>query len=198
MGARPPDPRRARHRRHAHPRARLRLRRERQPHRLQRRCRISDLHLRRRRPADRRGLPGQPDLRVHLRHGRQPDRHHQAVGQREPGLRPADRITTSGYTYDANGALTADPTRTYAYDGFGRLASATVGATTTSYTLDGAGRRLAEMTGASTRSFDLDLRDGLASILADGTRRYLPGSLGRLRAVGHLVLGAGRPAGLRP
>lgn len=68
----------------------------------------------------------------------------------------ADRITTSGYSYDANGALTADPARTYAYDGFGRLASVTVGATTTTYTLDGAGRRTAETTGAGSTSFDLD------------------------------------------
>jgi YD repeat-containing protein len=87
----------------------------------------------------------------------------------------ADRITTSGYSYDANGALTADPAHTYAYDAFGRLASTTLGATTTSYTLDGAGRRLAETTGATTTSFDLDLRGELATILGDGTRRYLPG-----------------------
>ena len=69
-----------------------------------------------------------------------------------------------GYTYDANGALTADPTRTYAYDAFGRLVSSTVGATTTTYTLDGAGRRLAETTALSTTSFDLDLRSSLATI----------------------------------
>lgn len=71
--------------------------------------------------------------------------------------------------------MTADPNRSYAYDGFGRLASTTVGATTTTHTLDGAGRRLAETTGLSTTSFDLDLRAPLATILGDGTRRYLPG-----------------------
>jgi RHS repeat-associated protein len=65
--------------------------------------------------------------------------------------------------------------RTYAYDAFGRLASTTLGATTTSYTLDRAGRRTAETTGASTTSFDLDLRGELATILGDGSRRYLPG-----------------------
>ena len=46
---------------------------------------------------------------------------------------------------------------------------------TTTYTLDGAGRRLAETTGASTTSFDLDLSRANPTILADGTRRYLPG-----------------------
>jgi RHS repeat-associated protein len=87
---------------------------------------------------------------------------------------PADRITSPGYAHDANGALTADPDRTYAYDGFGRLASATLGTTTTSYSLDGAGRRLAETTGPTTTSFDLDLSGPLPTILSDGTRRYLP------------------------
>jgi RHS repeat-associated protein len=90
----------------------------------------------------------------------------------------ADRITTSGYTYDDAGALTADPARTYAYDGFGRLTGATLGATTTTYTLDGAGNRLAETTGGSTTSFDLDLRSSTPTVLGDGTRKYLPGDPG--------------------
>ena len=87
----------------------------------------------------------------------------------------ADRITDPGFSSDANGNLTADPTRTYGYDGFGRLTGSTAGSVTTTYTLDGAGRRLAETTGASTTSFDLDLSRANPTILADGTRRYLPG-----------------------
>jgi YD repeat-containing protein len=77
--------------------------------------------------------------------------------------------------FTAGGALTADPTRTYAYDAFGRLTGTTLGATTTTYALDGAGHRIAETTAAVTTAFDLDLRGELATILSDGTRKYLPG-----------------------
>ncbi len=88
---------------------------------------------------------------------------------------PADRLTTVGYSYDDNGALTADPTRTYTYDALGRLTQVGVGGATTAYTLDGDGNRWAETTGGLTTSFDLDLR-GYPTILADGTRTYLPGA----------------------
>ncbi|MGH9434010.1 MAG: hypothetical protein ACRD3T_20975, partial [Terriglobia bacterium] len=42
-----------------------------------------------------------------------------------------NRITTSGYTYDAAGELTADGVHTYQYNGEGRLLSVDNGATMT-------------------------------------------------------------------
>jgi RHS repeat-associated protein len=86
----------------------------------------------------------------------------------------ADRVTTSGYTYDDNGALTADPARGYGYDGFGRLTSIS-GTTAASYSLDGTGNRVAQTVAGVTTSFDLDVSAANPTILADGTRRYLPG-----------------------
>ena len=86
----------------------------------------------------------------------------------------ADRVTTSGYTYDDNGALTADPARGYGYDGFGRLVSIS-GTTAATYSLDGAGNRLAQTFAGVTTSFDLDVSVANPTILADGTRTYLPG-----------------------
>ena len=90
----------------------------------------------------------------------------------------ADRITSPGFASDDNGNLTADPTRTYAYDALGRLTSATVAGTTTGYTLDGLGNRLAETTGGTTTSFVLDLTAPNPTVLAAGTRTYLPGAPG--------------------
>ena len=86
----------------------------------------------------------------------------------------ADRITSAGYTYNNDGALTADPTRTYTYDGFGGL-TGIGGATTASYTLDGDGNRVNQTVAGIPTSFDLDLRSATPTVLGDGIRRYLPG-----------------------
>src|SRR5260221_8136767 len=84
-------------------------------------------------------------------------------------------------TYDANGNLTSDGSygnRTYAYDALGRLTGATGNGHTTTYGLDGLGNRWSETTDATTTAFDLDLAASAPTILADGTRKYLPGDPG--------------------
>ena len=47
-----------------------------------------------------------------------------------------------------------------------------------SYTLDAAGNRLAETVNGSATTFDLDLSAPNATVLGDGTRKYLPGAPG--------------------
>lgn len=49
---------------------------------------------------------------------------------------------------------------------------------TTDYELDAFGNRWSETTAGLTTAFDLDLAEANPTILADGTRRYLPGSPG--------------------
>lgn len=89
----------------------------------------------------------------------------------------ANRLTTGGRTYDDNGALLDDGSRTYIYDPLGRLTGVDDGTTAVNYALDGDGHRLAETVGTETTSFDLDLR-GLATVIAADGRQYLPGSPG--------------------
>jgi RHS repeat-associated protein len=87
----------------------------------------------------------------------------------------ADRHTDTGFVYDDNGNLTADPGRTFAYDALGRLTGVTEGATTTTYELDGLGNRWAETSGGVTTDFDLDLSVPDPTVLFDGAKAYLPG-----------------------
>jgi len=58
-----------------------------------------------------------------------------------------NRITTSGYSYDAAGNLTADPHYTYAYDAENHMISAT-GMSSYTYTYDGEGRRVKKSSGS--------------------------------------------------
>lgn len=46
---------------------------------------------------------------------------------------------------------------------------------TASYTFDGGGNRLAATINGTTTNYDLDLR-GLAGVLSDGSRPFLPGA----------------------
>jgi RHS repeat-associated protein len=81
-------------------------------------------------------------------------------------------------TYDGNGAMTSDGTygnRAFTYDALGRLTGVTGPGVTATYALDGAGNRWAETLNGVTTAFDLDLATANPTILADGTRRYLPG-----------------------
>jgi RHS repeat-associated protein len=59
-----------------------------------------------------------------------------------------NRITTSGYTYDAAGNLTSDGTSNYAYDAENHLISLN---STTAYKYDGSGRRVRKLVGENTR-----------------------------------------------
>ena len=105
----------------------------------------------------------------------------------------ADRITTSGCTYDDNGALTADPSRTYAYDALGRLLSSTKSGVAATYSLDGAGNRWAETVGGTTTSFDLDLAQ--ANPTTSRRRSEVPGriTVRWLRRIRHAVARPYRP-----
>jgi RHS repeat-associated protein len=84
-------------------------------------------------------------------------------------------------TYDDNGNLLTDGTygnRTFTYDALGRLTGVTGDGVGATYTLDGAGNRWAETINSVTTSVDLDLAAAYPTILADGTRLYLPGAPG--------------------
>jgi RHS repeat-associated protein len=59
-----------------------------------------------------------------------------------------NKITTSGYTYDAAGNLTSDGTTAYAYDAENHLLSLN---STSAYKYDGAGRRVRKLSGENTR-----------------------------------------------
>jgi len=91
-------------------------------------------------------------------------------------------------TYDANGNLLSDGTygnRTYTYDALGRLTGVAGNGQTLTYNIDGLGNRWAESVNGITTSFDLDLSAANPTLLADGTRTYLPGA----PAAGHVLAG---------
>jgi RHS repeat-associated protein len=100
----------------------------------------------------------------------------------------ADRITSAGPgpspaapVYDANGNLTGDGSyggRTYSYDPLGRLVGVSGAGHSATYELDGAGNRLAQTLDSVSTSFDLDLSVANPTILADGSRVYLPADPG--------------------
>jgi len=87
-----------------------------------------------------------------------------------------DGTTTRTFTYDDNGNLLDNGAGvTYTYDTLGRLVAVSASGLAASYTLDGAGNRLVATINSSTTTYDLDYR-GLATVLSDGNRRFLPGA----------------------
>lgn len=56
----------------------------------------------------------------------------------------SEGAVTTTYTYDAAGNLTGDGSRSFAYDGRGRLVKVTVGGAVTQYALNGLGQRVAK------------------------------------------------------
>ena len=88
----------------------------------------------------------------------------------------ASQLTSVGgtaYTNDAAGNRLSGGGKTYNWDSFGRLASATSGGTTTSYASDGDGRRVSSTTGGVTSTYLWDLARPLDELVSDGTRTYL-------------------------
>jgi RHS repeat-associated protein len=97
--------------------------------------------------------------------------------------------TTTNYTYDAAGQLTAagstdftyDPagnrtsagSTSYTWDDFGNLASATSGATTIAYESNGSGLRVSATSGSTTSTYSWDEAAALPALLSDGTNGYL-------------------------
>ncbi|HET9347339.1 MAG TPA: RHS repeat-associated core domain-containing protein [Candidatus Limnocylindrales bacterium] len=79
----------------------------------------------------------------------------------------------ASFSYDAAGNRLTGGGATYTWDELGRLASATVGGTTTTYTLDGDGRRVAATTGGTTTPYLWDRVGTMANIVSDGSATYL-------------------------
>ena len=73
-----------------------------------------------------------------------------------------NRITTSGYSYDAAGNLTADLGHSYVYDAEGNIVSVDSGATT--YTFDALNRRIKATTATTTQAFDFNASGQRATV----------------------------------
>lgn len=81
-----------------------------------------------------------------------------------------NRITTSGYGYDAAGNLIAEPNgKSYTYDGENRIVSATVGGATSEYSYDGNGRRIKKKVGGTTTRFEYGASGELIAEYNDST-----------------------------
>jgi RHS repeat-associated protein len=65
-----------------------------------------------------------------------------------------NRITRTGYTYDAAGNLIEEPGKTYTYDGENRLKTAVVSGVTSQYYYDGNGRRVKKIIGGVVTKFE--------------------------------------------
>lgn len=98
-----------------------------------------------------------------------------------PGCTNTYQVTVSGtaktYTYDPNGNLTGDGTKTYEWDAENRLTAVKQGSTTlASFAYDGNGRRSSKTAGGVTTSY---VHDGLQFLeerpSAGSTRRYVYG-----------------------
>ncbi len=82
-----------------------------------------------------------------------------------------DRLTASGYVYDANGSTTTDPNGTYTYDTLGRMTQAITGSTTTNYVYDGDGNKTSQVvnngSGSVTTKYLVDTQNptGYAQVL---------------------------------
>jgi YD repeat-containing protein len=92
---------------------------------------------------------------------------------------------TTSYTYDANGSLTDDGTRTYEWDGANRLVSVSEGPTElASFVYDGQGRRIQKVSGGVTGPTSTTARTSWRSASARGrptTTSTAPESTSRWR-----------------
>jgi RHS repeat-associated protein len=96
-----------------------------------------------------------------------------------------------GYSYDAAGNLTQDPTHSYGYDAENRMAAADGGwngATGASYYYDGDGRRVKKVSGAEATVFIYDAAGRLAAeysnrVESNGTSYLTQDTLGSTRVV---------------
>jgi RHS repeat-associated protein len=92
----------------------------------------------------------------------------------------ADRLSNVGgtnYTTDSNGNLTSlGGSNTLAYDQANRLLTATLGGLTSTYTYDGDGKRATRTVGASSPiTYTYDVNASLPLVLDDGSRKYVYG-----------------------
>ena len=86
------------------------------------------------------------------------------------------------YTWDDNGNLLSDGTKTYTYDSANRLVAVSGEQVAVSYAYNGLGDRLQETTNGQTTTFTMDLNTGLTQALSDGTNTYIYGN-GRIAQV---------------
>ncbi len=80
------------------------------------------------------------------------------------------------YTWDNNGNLTNDGTRTFTYDQANRVTQIISGTNTYAFAYSGLGDRLRQTINGAPTNYALDLNAGLTQVLADGTNTYLYGA----------------------
>jgi RHS repeat-associated protein len=90
----------------------------------------------------------------------------------------------SSLTYDAAGNVTTTGSSSFSWDWAGRLASATVGGTTSTYTYDGDNTRVAATSGGSTTNYVWDRASSLPLLIDDGTQGYVQTDEGLLEQLG--------------
>lgn len=77
-----------------------------------------------------------------------------SVGQPQLVIDPAtNHISSSGFTYDANGNLKQDPAGSYTFDADNRMTQSVVGSTTASYSYDGSRLRVQKTSGTTTTTY---------------------------------------------
>jgi YD repeat-containing protein len=79
-----------------------------------------------------------------------------------------NRITTSGYTFDAAGNIINDGSHTYTYDAENRIVKVDSGSTGV-YTYDAEGRRVAKTSGSGSYEYLFDLGGRAVTELLAGT-----------------------------
>jgi len=88
------------------------------------------------------------------------------------------------YTWDANGNLLSDGSRTYTYDHANRLLSVLQGGNSYSFAYNGLGDRLRQTVNGGATEYTLDpstslragLEAGLTQVLSDGSSAFLYGA----------------------
>ncbi len=99
----------------------------------------------------------------------------------------AGRLTAAGassLTYDSAGNVTSNGSSSFSWDWAGRLASATIGGTTSTYTYDGDSTRVIGTSGASTANYVWDRAGSLPLLIDDGTQGYVQTNQGLLEQLG--------------
>jgi RHS repeat-associated protein len=99
----------------------------------------------------------------------------------------AGRLTAAGaisLNYDASGNVVTNGSSSFSWDWAGRLASATVGGTTSTYTYDGESTRVAATSGATTTNYVWDRAASLPLLIDDGTQGYVQTDQGLLEQLG--------------
>ncbi|MBI5649759.1 MAG: hypothetical protein HZC40_04815 [Chloroflexi bacterium] len=87
----------------------------------------------------------------------------------------ANRLTNVNgqqYTWDANGNLLNDGTRTFTYDQANRLTVVSQQSSVNSFAYNGVGDRVLQTVNGATTRYALDLNAGLTQVLADGSNTY--------------------------